>query len=122
MFDSTLLFLSAATVTTTSASPASLDVGKTPADGAVVEIAVVGMAGSATGRTLDFTVEECDTTDGTFVTVSTFPQITTSGRWTRVVQSKRRYLRLPVTAGAGTGLTATVTAGIVSGNLRDQTA
>lgn len=122
MFDTNLLFINAATITTSSSTPPSIDVGKTPADGIDVQVCVTALSGSATGLTLDFTVEECDTTNGTWVVVNTFPQFTGTGRTTRRVQSKRRYLRMPYTAGAATGLSSTVTAGIVSGTPRDQTA
>jgi hypothetical protein len=118
MFDSNLLFHNAAALTTTGNS-ASLDVKKTPAEGVVVEVAVTAVAGSTTGLTMDFIVQESDN-DSTWNNLVTFPQITAVGRQTRVVQSQKRYLRLARTAGAATGLSMTVTAGIVSGNLPDE--
>ena len=123
MFDTNLMFHSAATLTTTGVTPTALDVGKTPAAGVDVEIVVTSLAGSAgAGLTLAFSVEECDTTNGTWVALATFPSIIATGRHNRVVQSKRRYLRLPLTAGTATGLSAVVTAGIVSGQQRDMAA
>jgi hypothetical protein len=118
MFDSNLLFHNAAALTTTGNSSA-LDVKKTAAEGVPVEIAVTAVAGSTTGLTMDFIVAESDD-DSTYNNLVTFPQISAVGRYTRIVQSQKRYLRLSRTAGAATGLSMTVTAGIVSGNLPDQ--
>lgn len=122
MFDTNLLFHSGSTYSTSTATPPWVDVGKTPADGVDIQISVTALSGSATGLTLDFTCEECDTTNGSAVTVATFPQMSGTGRQSRRVQSKKRYLRLPVTCGGATGLSCTITAGIVSGVPRDQTA
>lgn len=120
MFDSNLLFHNAAALTTTGNS-SGLDIGKTPNDGVDIEIAVTAIAGSTTGLTMDFIVQESDD-NSTYNNLATFAQITTTGRWTRRVQSKKRYLRLNRTAGAATGLSYTVTAGIVSGQQRDSAA
>lgn len=120
MFDANLLFTNAAAVTT-SGNSSALDIKKTPAEGVPVEIAVTAVAGSTTGLTLDAAVQESDN-NSTYNTVATFPQITAAGRYTRVVQSKKRYLRIAYVAGAATGLSFTLTAGIVSGNLPDQVA
>jgi hypothetical protein len=117
MLDANLLFHNAATLTT-SGDSSGLDVKKTAADGLWVEIVVTALAGSTTGRTLDFRVDESDN-DSTYNADVTFPQITAVGRYYRRVQSKKRYLRLNRVAGAATGLSATVTAGIVSGAQRD---
>jgi len=119
MFDSSLLFHNAAALTTTGNS-STLTVKKTPSEGVPVEIAVTAVAGSTTGLTMDFIVKE-SADDSTYTNLVTFPQITAVGRYTRIVQSKQPYLRLYRTAGAATGLSYTVTAGIVSGNLVDQT-
>ena len=120
MFDANLLFHSA-TALTTSGTSSALDIKKTAAAGVPVEIAVTAVAGSTTGLTMDFVVWE--SADGTtYNALVTFPQITAAGRYTRVVQTKNRYLKLARTAGAATGLSYTVTAGIVSGNLPDQVA
>lgn len=116
MFDSNLLFDSAATYTSTCSTPTPLDVGKTPTEGVPVEVCVTAGSG-----TLDLKVQECSTSGGTYQDVVTFAQITASGRWTRQVQSKLRYLRLLKTVG-GSSPTFTLTAGIVSGVPRDQTA
>lgn len=120
MFDTDLLFYNAATVTTTT-DGVDLDIKKTGNDGVTVEVCVTALAGSTTGRTLDVIVKESDD-DSTYTNLATFDQITTTGRWTRKVQTQKRYLRASITAGAATGLSATVTAGIVSGNLPDQVA
>ena len=119
MLDSNLLFTNAAAITTTGNS-AALNVKKTPSEGVPVELAVTAVAGSTTGLTLDAVVAE--SADGTtYNNLVTFAQITGTGRWTRVVQTKKAYLRITYTAGAATGLSFTVTAGIASGNLPDQT-
>jgi len=118
MFDANLLFYNAATVTTSGDSTA-VNTKKTPADGVEVEIVVTALAGSTTGRTLDVKVQESDTAGSGYVDNTVFPQITAVGRYFRKVQSKKAYLRLNVVAGAATGLTSTVTAGIVSGGQRD---
>lgn len=120
MLDANLLFHNAAALTTTGNS-SSLNVKKTPAEGVWVEVCVTASAGSATGKTIDFIVQE-SADDSTWNNLVTFPQITTTGRWARKVQSKKAYLRLNRTAGAATGLSFTVTAGIVSGPTDDQTA
>jgi hypothetical protein len=120
MFDTNLLFHNAAALTT-SGNSASLDIRKTAAEGAVVEIAVTALAGSTTGRTIDFIVQESDD-DSAYNNNTTFAQLSATGRVTRRVQSKKRYLRLNRVVGTGTGASFTVTAGIVSGNIKDQTA
>jgi hypothetical protein len=120
MLDANLLFHNAAALTTTGNS-SSLDIKKTGEKGVVVEVQVTTVVGSTTGLTMDFIVQESDD-DSTYNNLVTFAQITTTGRWTRRVQSKKRYLRLNRTAGAATGLSYTVTAGIASGNLVDQSA
>lgn len=117
MFDSNLLFHNAAALTATGNS-SGLDIKKTPADGVWVEIAVTAVAG--TTPTADFKVQESDN-DSTYNDVVTFPQITATGRHFRLVQSKKRYLRLARTIG-GTTPSFTVTAGIVSGIQRDAAA
>ena len=117
MFDSNLLFSNAA-VTTATGNSTALDIKKTPADGVTVEIAVT--AASGTTPTLNAVVKESDD-NSTYNDVVTFAQITTTGRFTRVVQSKKRYLRITYTVG-GTTPSFTITAGIVSGGLPDQTA
>lgn len=117
MFDSNLLFHSAAALTTSGNSDA-LTADKTSGSGVDVEIAVTAVAGSTTGLTVDFIVQE--SADGTtYNNLVTFPQITTTGRWARRVQSDKKYLRLNRTCGTGTGLSVTVTAGIVSGKPND---
>lgn len=117
MLDSTLLFHNAEALTT-SGNSTSKRIRKTGADGVTVEIAVTAIAGSTTGRTMDFIVQESDD-DSTWNNLVTFPQMTTTGRQFRRVQSKKQYLRINRTFGTGTGLSATVTAGIVSGMERD---
>lgn len=124
MFDTNLLFHNGATITTTGTSgTAPIAIFKTPADGIDIEIIITAFAGSSTGRTLDFIVQETNQSDGSSATdLVTFPQMTDVGRWTRRVQSKKNYLVLKRTAGTGTGLSATVTAGISSGVPIDQVA
>src|SRR3989304_4927188 len=113
MFDTNLLFHNAAALTTTGTS-ASMDLGKTPADGVDMEIAVTAVAGSTTGLTMDFVVRESDN-DSTYNDLVTFPQMSAVGLFNRRIKTKKRYLALKRTAGAATGLSFTVTAGIVSG-------
>jgi len=117
MLDTNLLFHNAAALTA-SGNSAGLDIKKTGADGVEVEIAVTALAGSTTGLTMDFIVQESDN-DSTYNNVTTFPQLSTTGRTIRRAKSKKRYLRLNRVAGAATGLSFTVTAGIVSGGQRD---
>lgn len=120
MKDTNLLFSNAAAITTTADSTA-LTVDKTSERGVVVELVVSAVAGSTTGLTLDAIVKE--SADGTtYNNLVTFAQITGTGRWQRRVQSKKKYLRISYTAGAATGLSFTVTAGIESGFLNDQAA
>lgn len=117
MLDSNLLFHDAAALTATGNS-SGLDIKKTPAGGVWVGIFVTAVSGTA--PTADFKVQESDD-DSTYNDVVTFGQITAAGRWFRLVQSKKRYLRLARTIG-GTIPSFTVTAGIVSGPQRDATA
>ena len=113
-FDASLLFHDAAALTATGNS-AALDVKKTPVDGVTVEIAVT--AASGTTPTLDVTIQESND-NSTWRNVTTFPQITGTGRFFRRVSSGFRYLRLARTVG-GTTPSFTVTAGVVSGAQRD---
>ncbi len=114
MFDANLLFHNTAALTATGNSSA-LDVKKTPANGVNVSIVVTAVSG--TSPTADFVVQESDD-NSTWNDLVTFAQITTTGRWSRLVQSKKRYLRLKRTIG-GTTPSFTVTAGIKSGVQRD---
>ncbi len=113
-FDAALLFHDAAALTATGNSSA-LDVKKTAIDGITVELAVT--AASGTTPTLDVTIQESDD-NSTWRNVSTFPQITGTGRWFRRVASGSRYLRAARTVG-GTTPSFTVTCGVVSGVQRD---
>lgn len=110
MFDANLLFSDGVTVTTTANSSAVHEY-KTPAAGIPVEIAVTAATG--TSPTMDVVCQESDD-DSTYNTVVTFPQITTTGVFTRVVQSKKAYLRMTYTIG-GTSPSFTVKSGVVSG-------
>jgi len=114
MFDANLLFHDAAALTATGNS-SSLDVKKTDVNGVVVKVVVTAVSG--TTPTLDLKVQESDD-NSTWKDLVTFDQITSTGRWSRLVQSKRRYLRLARTVG-GTTPSFTVTAGIASGMERD---
>jgi hypothetical protein len=122
MFDANLLFFNAATVTTTTnAVLSTAGISKTPARGVDVEIVITAIAGSTTGRTIDGVLAESD--DGTtYGNVVTFPQMTTTGRVFRRYKSKKAYHKLTLTCGTGTGLSATLTAGVVSGEQRDVSA
>ena len=116
MFDKNLLFYDGVTLTTATTSTI-LDVGKTPAHGIGIELAVTSMS-SSTG-TLDVVVKESDSTTTGFVTIATFPQVTYNNVGARymVVQSTKRYLELvPTTGGTSPGFV--VTAGVVSGPSR----
>lgn len=117
MFDTNLLFHNAAALTATGNS-SGLDVQKTPAGGVWVEIVVSAVSG--TSPTVDFKVQESND-DSTYNDVVTFAQITATGRHARLVQSKKRYLRLARAIG-GTTPSFTVTAGIVSGPQQEHTA
>ena len=117
MFDSNLLFFNAATVTTTT-NQALSNINKTPVRGVEIELAITSIAGSTTGRTLDLVISE--SSDGTtYNNVLTFPQQTTTGRVSRRYQSKLKYAKATITCGTGTGLSATVTVGVASGQQRD---
>lgn len=127
MFDSNLLFYSAVAVTTTgtggttgSAGPKALQVDKTPAAGLEIEVVVTAAAGSTTGGTLDILIMG-SADDSTYTQVGSFERITnaSTGRYIARVQTKKKYLRLDRTVGTGTGFSATITAGIVSGGQRD---
>lgn len=118
MFDTNLLFTSAAAVTTSGYS-SSVAINKTPSDGVWLEIAVTATTG--TSQTLDAEVyESTDTTASTSADqkIATFPQITAAGRYFRHVQSKKAYLFMRYTI-AGTSPSFTVTAGVVTGPLPD---
>lgn len=115
MFDTNLLFHNAAALTA-SGNSSGLDVQKTPGGGVWVEIVVSAVSG--TSPTADFKVQESND-DSTYNDVATFAQIVATGRHARLVQSKKRYLRLARTIG-GTTPSFTVTAGIVSGAPQDQ--
>jgi len=114
MFDANLLFHNAAALTA-SGNSSSLDVKKTPVAGVPVEVVVTAVSG--TTPTLDLVVQESDD-DSNWNDVVTFKQITGTGRWGGLVQSKKRYLRLARTVG-GTTPSFTVTAGINTGFERD---
>lgn len=118
MFDANLLFKNAATLTTT--GTAALAIAKTPASGVDVEVAITTVAGSTTGRTIDFVIQESAGGTTASGTLATFTQMTTTGRQTRRVQSKQPYLILAYTMGTGTGLSVVVSAGIVAGPVNDQ--
>lgn len=117
MFDSNLLFHNAAALTATGNS-SGLQIEKTSEGGVWVEIAVTAVSG--TSPTADFKVQESDN-DSTYTDVVTFPQITAAGRYFRLVQTDKKYVRLNRTIG-GTSPSFTVTAGIVSGPQRDAVA
>lgn len=110
MFDANLLFTNGTAITTNGDSTV-IDLKKTPAGGVPVEIAVTAVTG--TSPTLDAVCAESDN-NSDYNTVVTFPQITAAGVTTRVVQSKKRYLKLTYTVG-GTDPSFTTKAGIVSG-------
>lgn len=112
-FDSNLLFYNSATISTEAETSTILTVGKTPANGIGIELACTATT-SSTG-TLDVVVKASDSTTTGFVTVATFPQVTSAGGVQYlVVQSKKKYLELVGTPG-GTLPGFTLTAGIVSG-------
>lgn len=110
MFDSQLLFHNAVALTTNGDS-ASLDLGKTAADGQWIEIAVTVVGGTGT-PTINFKVQESND-DSSYNDDVVFPAITAVGNYYRKVQSDKRYLRLNRTV-SGTTPSFTVTAGPVS--------
>lgn len=117
MFDANLLFTNG-TAVTTSGNSTAVNIKKTPAEGVPVEIAVTAATG--TSPTLDAVVWESDD-NSSYNALTTFAQITGTGRWVRQVQSKKQYLRITYTVG-GTSPSFTVKAGIVSGRPFDQSA
>lgn len=117
MFDANLLFHNAQVITQAGDS-AAIEIQKTAATGVPVEIAVTQTSGGT--FSIQFSVAESDSTTSGWQTLVTFPPITVPTRLTRVVQSRRRYLRLSRPAPDGNNPSCTVTAGIVSGNLPDQ--
>src|SRR3990167_6859983 len=121
MLDANLLFHNAA-VLTTSGDSSSVNSKKREADGVPIEIVVTALAGSTTGRTLDFKVQESDTEASGYTDNTTFPPITAVGRDSRRVQSKKAYGGRSRGGGAAGGLSARGTAGIASGAQRDAAA
>lgn len=128
MFDADLLFYSALAVTTsgtgglsTSSNPKALRVDKTPAEGHLIEVAVTAVAGSSTGGTMTFAVlgSDDDVTYTAVGNVVTGIVNTAVNRYFKRVQTKYKYIRLDPTVGTGTGFSATITAGIVTGGQRD---
>lgn len=120
MFDENLLFFNGQTITETT-NGAWIDLGKTGAAGVTVELVLRSTGGSETGKTFDVKIQDADDTAAPHDVVS-FDQQSAEGRWTRQFQSQRRYARAVATWGAGTGITAEVTLGIVSGPPQDQVA
>jgi hypothetical protein len=109
-FDSSLLFYNGTTLTT--ATAAIVTVAKTPASGIGIELAVTSASSQGT---LDVVVKSSDSSTTGFVTVASFPQVTSAGGVNYlVVQSNKKYLELVPTTG-GTNPSFVVTAGIVSG-------
>lgn len=120
MYDTNLLFFNNIALTTT--TNAVLNHKKTPAAGIWAEIALKNLVGSASGGTIDAVIAESDD-NSVYNNLVTFPQVlagTGNGRWNRLVQSQKAYLKLTVTLGTGTGLAGSLTAGLVTGPVQDE--
>jgi hypothetical protein len=115
MLDENLLFHDGAVLTATVNSN-SIDLGKTGANGVVVQIASTTVSGSS--PTLNTIVQE-STNDSTWVNLTTFDQVTASERSSRTIQTQKQYVRLSHTIG-GSSPSFTVTAGIASGHTLDE--
>ena len=110
MFDSNLMFTAAAV--TADGNSSVLDIGATPANGVVIEVAVTAVSGSS--PTMDIVVQE-SADNSTYKALATFDQITATGRQTRRVQSSKRYLRLNYDIGGSSSPSFTMANGIASG-------
>lgn len=117
MLDANGIFTNGVAITANGNSSA-VNQKKTGADGVPVQVVVTAVSG--TSPTLAVKVQESDD-NSTYNDVVVFPSITATGRYHRLVQSKKAYLRLNYVVG-GTSPSFTVTAGIASGAQRDQTA
>jgi hypothetical protein len=117
MLDTNLLFKDAVALTASGQS-SGVEIDKSGARGVWVQIIVTAVSG--TTPTADFVIQESDD-NSTYNDLVTFAQMTTTGRASRLVQSKKKYLRLKYTLG-GTTPSFTTTAGIVTGPQRDAAA
>lgn len=100
------LLLSARALSTSTASPASIDLA-TYASLAKREVKVAVVLAGLAGTTISVlpAVEECDTTNGTFATPAQYTAAsaqTTNGLVELNFRADKRYIRLPVTLGANT--------------------
>ena len=120
MYDSNLLFFSDTAVTTSTTSGTKA-INKTPANGVTFEIQIKNVAGSTTGRTFDPYVLFSDD-DSTYGDTAYLPQMTADGRVARTLQSAKKYAKMGLTVGTGTGAVASATSGVVSGPPADQVA
>lgn len=127
MFDANLLFFNGVAVTTTgtggtsgSSNTKAIAAYKTPADGVEAEIVFTAVAGSTTGGTIAFKVMG-SADDSTYVQIGQTPSYTNAaiGRYLHRIRTTYKYVRLDPVVGTGTGFSATVYAGIVSGGQRD---
>jgi hypothetical protein len=91
---------------------------KTGVGGVLVGLAVTAVSGTGT-PTMTVKVQESDTTNSGYSDAAYFGAITTTGRWFRLVQSKKAYLRINYSSFGGTTPSFTTLAGIVSGPQRD---
>ena len=110
MFDSNLMFTAAAV--TADGNSTVLDLGSTPAGGVVVEVAIPAVSGSS--PTMDIVVQE-SADSSSWQIVSTFAQLTATGRHTRIVQTAKRYLRMNYDIGGSSSPSFTMANGIASG-------
>lgn len=130
MLDSDLQFFNGVAITTTgtggtsgSSNTKAITNYKTPGDGMWIGVFVTAVAGSTTGGTLQFKVMGSDD-DSTYTEFSRSPIYTNAAvnRYYFRVQHKYKYMRLDPVVGTGTGFSATVRAGVVTGVQRDTTA
>lgn len=128
MFDANLLFFNGVAVTTTgtggtsgSSNTKAATINKTPADGLEIAINFTAAAGSTTGGTIYFKVMG-SADDSTYVQIGQTPSYTPPTALTRHLHRVRtdyKYIRLDPVVGTGTGFSATVYAGIVTGGAAD---
>jgi hypothetical protein len=93
------LIVKASGALTTTTTGAVIDLGSRTVQPLELRLIVTSITG--TQGTMDVQIQECDTSNGTFVDMGNFPQVTTStGAWYKK-KSPRRYIKYVATL-AGT--------------------
>lgn len=127
MLDSDLQFFNGVAITTTgtggtsgSSNTKAITNYKSPGQGQTIGIFITAVAGSTTGGTIQFKLMGSDD-DSTYTQFGVTPNYTNAavGRYFYRTQHKYKYMRLDPVVGTGTGFSATVRAGIVTGGQRD---